>query len=45
MTQAHILNSARSEPTGYKVDMSRGERIGRVSSEWSPPCAAAPSEA
>ena len=34
MTQAHILNSARSEPTGYKVDMSRGERIGRVSSEW-----------
>lgn len=21
-------------PSGYKVDISRGERIGRVSSEW-----------
>ena len=29
--------SARSrspQPAGYKVDISRGERIGRVSSEW-----------
>lgn len=24
----------RPEPAGYKVDLSRGERIGRVSSEW-----------
>ncbi len=27
--------NARPRPTGYKVDISRGQRIGRVSSEWS----------
>ena len=26
--------ASRSPSTGYKVDISRGERIGRVSSEW-----------
>ena len=34
MTKLNTLDAARGEPTGYKVDMSRGERIGRVSSEW-----------
>jgi hypothetical protein len=35
MTQVDILNGA-SGPRGggYKVDVNRGERIGRVSSEW-----------
>jgi hypothetical protein len=27
-------STARSRPAGYKVDISRGQRIGRVSSEW-----------
>jgi hypothetical protein len=26
--------ASRPAPAGYKVDISRGERIGRVSSEW-----------
>jgi hypothetical protein len=26
--------AARDRVGGYKVDVSRGERIGRVSSEW-----------
>src|ERR1700675_1153969 len=34
MTQVQILDAARGRDAGYKVDVSRGERIGRVSSEW-----------
>jgi hypothetical protein len=34
MTHAEILDAARDRAGGYKVDVSRGERIGRVSSEW-----------
>ncbi|WP_394092216.1 hypothetical protein [Xanthobacter autotrophicus] len=34
MTQVEILDAARDGAGGYKVDVSRGERIGRVSSEW-----------
>ena len=34
MTQVQILDAAASRSGGYKVDVSRGERIGRVSSEW-----------
>ncbi|RWD66880.1 MAG: DUF932 domain-containing protein [Mesorhizobium sp.] len=32
MTQ--VLDATRDRSGGYKVDFSRGERIGRVSSEW-----------
>jgi hypothetical protein len=28
------LQTSRSASTGFKVDISRGERIGRVSYEW-----------
>src|SRR4051812_14497157 len=34
MTQVEILDAARGCDGGYKVDVSCGERIGRVSSEW-----------
>jgi hypothetical protein len=34
MTQVEILDAGRGRDVGYKVDTSRGERIGRVSSEW-----------
>jgi hypothetical protein len=34
MTQVEVLNAARNRAGGYKVDVSRGERVGRVSSEW-----------
>src|SRR5262249_6288058 len=34
MTNLDILDAARDKSGGYKVDVSRGERIGRVSSEW-----------
>jgi len=34
MTHVEILDVARDRVGGYKVDVSRGERIGRVSSEW-----------
>jgi hypothetical protein len=34
MTQVNILDAARAERGSYRVDVSRGERIGRVSSEW-----------
>ena len=34
MTQVEILDAARDRVGGYKVDASRGQRIGRVSSEW-----------
>src|SRR5215475_11211664 len=34
MTQLNTVEAARSQGAGYKVDVSRGQRIGRVSSEW-----------
>jgi len=34
MTQVEIPDAARAEHGGYRVDVSHGERIGRVSSEW-----------
>src|SRR5215831_7289089 len=34
MTRVEVLDPARDGRGGYKVDVSRGERIGRVSSEW-----------
>src|ERR1700761_9388137 len=34
MTHVEILDATRDRAGGYKVDVSRGERIGRVSSEW-----------
>lgn len=34
MTQLNVLDAARGERSGYRVDVSRGERVGRVSSEW-----------
>ncbi|MBO9460686.1 DUF932 domain-containing protein [Labrenzia sp. R5_0] len=34
MTNLETLDSRRDASGGYKVDVSRGERIGRVSSEW-----------
>ncbi len=34
MTHVEVLNAARGSTGGYKVDVRRGERIGRVSSEW-----------
>jgi hypothetical protein len=34
MNQIEIQAPARNTRTGYKVDVSRGERISRVSSEW-----------
>jgi hypothetical protein len=34
MTQVEVLNAPRDRVAGYKVDVNRGERIGRVSSEW-----------
>jgi hypothetical protein len=34
MMQSDMLNNARGFTGAYKVDSSRGERIGRVASEW-----------
>ncbi len=34
MTQMNIQPPVRNARGGYKVDVSRGQRIGRVSSEW-----------
>lgn len=34
MTQMEIHSPSQSARAGYKVDVSRGQRIGRVSSEW-----------
>ena len=34
MTKLKVLDAACDRVGGYKVDVSRGERIGRVSSEW-----------
>ncbi|MDT8262245.1 DUF932 domain-containing protein, partial [Roseomonas sp. DSM 102946] len=29
-----VLDARRDTSGGYKVDIGRGERVGRVSSEW-----------
>ena len=34
MTQAEFLDADGNRAGGYKVDATRGERMGRVSSEW-----------
>ena len=34
MTEVEVLDARPNSRGGYKVDVSRGERIGRVSSEW-----------
>jgi hypothetical protein len=34
MIDLQVQNAARNAPGGYKVDVGRGERVGRVSSEW-----------
>ncbi|SFU22515.1 DUF932 domain-containing protein [Mesorhizobium sp. YR577] len=34
MTHVEILDADRGRSGGYKVDVNRGERVGRVSSEW-----------
>ena len=34
MSNVEVLDARRDPSGGYKVDVSRGERIGRVSSEW-----------
>lgn len=34
MTQVEVPSASRNPAGGYKVDVTRGERIGRVSSEW-----------
>ncbi len=34
MTQVQVLDASPVRSSGYKVDVSRGQRIGRVSSEW-----------
>ncbi|MER9316337.1 DUF932 domain-containing protein [Mesorhizobium sp. M0659] len=34
MSSVEVLDAVRDERGGYKVDIGRGQRIGRVSSEW-----------
>ncbi len=34
MTQVQILDASPDRSGGYKVDVGRGQRVGRVSSEW-----------
>ena len=34
MTNVEVLDARPDAPGGYKVDILRGERVGRVSSEW-----------
>lgn len=34
MTDIKVLDARSNLRGGYKVDVSRGERVGRVSSEW-----------
>lgn len=34
MTQVQVLDASPDTSGGYKVDVGRGQRIGRVSSEW-----------
>ncbi|AXE65300.1 DUF932 domain-containing protein [Hyphomonas sp. CACIAM 19H1] len=34
MTQVQVLDASPDRSGGYKVDVGRGQRVGRVSSEW-----------
>ena len=34
MTQVQVLEASADRSGGYKVDVGRGQRVGRVSSEW-----------
>lgn len=34
MTQVQVLDASPDRSDGYKVDVGRGQRVGRVSSEW-----------
>ena len=34
MSNVEVLDARRDSSGGYKVDVGRGQRIGRVSSEW-----------
>ncbi|QHP66452.1 DUF932 domain-containing protein [Bradyrhizobium sp. LCT2] len=34
MTQVEVFSAGRDHAGGYKVDVTRGTRVGRVSSEW-----------
>jgi hypothetical protein len=34
MTQVQVLDASPGRSGGYKVDVGRGQRVGRVSSEW-----------
>lgn len=34
MTNTVTIDASRDAPAGYKVDVGRGQRVGRVSSEW-----------
>ena len=34
MTNVELLDARRDPSGGYKVDVSQGQRVGRVSSEW-----------
>ncbi|MET4325705.1 hypothetical protein ABIB80_001528 [Bradyrhizobium sp. i1.15.2] len=34
MTQVEVLSAGHNHVGGYKVDVTRGTRVGRVSSEW-----------
>ena len=34
MTEIDVLDCKRGATGGYKVDVTGGERVGRVSSEW-----------
>ena len=34
MTQVRLPDALHDRSCGYRVDVTRGERIGRVSSEW-----------
>ncbi len=34
MSQLNIANAASTQRGAFKVDVSRGQRVGRVSSEW-----------
>ena len=34
MTQVQVLDATPDRSGGYKVDVGRGQRVGRVSSEW-----------
>jgi hypothetical protein len=34
MNNSATIDAGRDAPSGYKVDVGRGQRVGRVSSEW-----------